>query len=219
MSPLDWFTGLSERRKSVVKYATFLVLLGIPFLIESSNGISLSSPRGSFALTILELVALLLPAIAIVLQASLRYADHPYLKVAGMSADIRESAFWAAALSGFLLYYAVYVLMILLQIPIGLRFILMLVSLTIPITMYVPIQSYLSLRLAGRKRNTQLVDTHSELNRFFEIGDRTDEELELMMHGAGIDESEKDSILEIRDELRELNNNPDEEADPPEQQA
>jgi len=58
-----------------------------------STGTKLGTPQANYVITLIQLIALILPALAIMLDVTVKYADQPVFKLSGPCLDARN---WAA---------------------------------------------------------------------------------------------------------------------------
>lgn len=123
-----------------------------------------------FVLTLVELVALLLPALAIGLQAVLAFSRRPAIEIGGSGAEIRNVALVGTGISGFLLFLTTLIAFGRLNLPLDLQIATAFVLLSIAMFAFI----LLSTGIIGWTRNDideelSTLDAIHELSKLEEI--------------------------------------------------
>ncbi|MXR20328.1 hypothetical protein [Halobacterium bonnevillei] len=168
--------------------AWFLLLPATVLLVRKEVGLGTSS--ADMAIAILELIALTLPALAIMLQAILSYSERPALAATGEGVDLRMYAFLASGLAGTGLFFAASVILQFLKMPSELSTALWLVNFAILGMAILPITIGLYLWSSPHSDLAKFLDVYALHEQMSGIDELDSEEVERLLTGPGIDDSE-----------------------------
>lgn len=178
--------SLSARMQKILLFLVVLIAISvINNAVKPTIGVS--DPRFQLITSLLSLIALIMPALALLLQAALKLANQPIFKISGFSEEIRRVSLWTIGISSTSLALAVLIVANYVDISFTLQMILSLIVLSIAAFALLPFAFAYTLTGSDLKGITQLMDMLSEWDSIEKIDGLSNEEIELIEENVEMD--------------------------------